>query len=261
MNELVLYTRYLRLNYLAGLQYKGWPMLFVTVIISLVTDPIALLLLFARFGPVGGWPAERVMIVYGLALASFGLAELFSRGYDYFPREVRSGTFDRLLLRPRSTFVQVLGMHFHLHRVSKVGAGLLIICWSLATQGIRLGWLEIIMLAQAMVGGALVYTGVFVITSAISFWSIQALSWSFIFTNGTYQVLKCPPTLLPRFMKNLFTFCVPILVFSYYPAAAVGGWGAAPSLGWLALPAGLVFLTLSLLFWRVGVRHYSSTGS
>lgn len=249
------------MNYLSGLQYKGWPMVMLSVAISLVTDPVAVLLLFSRFGSVGEWTVERVMLVYGLALASFGLAELFARGYDYFPRYIRTGAFDRILLRPRSTFVQVLGMEFHLHRVSKVVAGLAVMTWSLARQHVVLTLIKLLQLLLALMGGCLVYAGVFVLSSAIAFWTINALNWTWIMTNGSYQVAKCPPPLLPRWLRNIFVFLMPMLVFAYYPAAVVAGWGVPSALGWLALPTGMAFFLLSLAVWRFGTLAYTSTGS
>ena len=261
MSELVLYTRYLRINFLSGLQYKGWVMQIVNVLFTVITDPIDVLLLFARFGPIGAWGVERVMLVYGISLTSFGLAELFSRGYDAFPWQIRTGAFDRILLRPRSTMVQILGMRFHIHRLSRVVGGLCLICWALIRQGVEPGVVNLTQLTLALVGGYLVYTGVFIFSSAIAFWTVNALDWVFIFTNGSYQVSKCPPELLPAWLRNTFIFFMPMLVISYYPAAAISGWGVNPLLGWLALPTGMLFAGASLALWKVGVRRYGSTGS
>ncbi len=262
MNDFMLYTRYLRINFLAGLQYKGWPMQILMVLFIVVTDPLGVVLLFSRFGSIGEWSVERTMLVYGIALTAFGLAELFSRGYDAFPWQIRTGAFDRMLLRPRSTIVQVLGMRFHLHRLSRVAGGSCIIWWSLARQGVSLGLLGLVQLLFALVGGYLVYTGVFIASSAVAFWTIEALNWVYIFTNGSYQVTKCPPQLLPGWLRNSFTFFMPMFVFSYYPAAAICGWGEVPvGLGWLALPAGAAFIAVAFALWRVGVRFYASTGS
>lgn len=261
VGEFALYFRYLRMNYLAGLQYKGWPMQVLNVLFVVLTDPLNVILLFLRFGEIGGWAPEQVLLVYAIALTSFGLAELFSRGFDAFPWQVRTGAFDRILLRPRSTVVQILGMRFHTHRLSRVVGGLGVIAWSLSKQGVSLGAVGLVQLTFALLGGYLVYTGVFIISSAIAFWTIQALDWIFIFTNGSYQVAKVPPPMLPVWLRSLFVFVLPMFVFSYYPAAAICNWGVPAAFGWLALPAGVIFLLFSLLLWRLGLRHYASTGS
>lgn len=261
MNGFFLYFRYLQINFLSHLQYKGWPMQVLNVLFTVATDPLTIILLFLRFGPLGDWTLERIMLVYGLAVTSYGLAEVFSRGFDYFPRYIWSGEFDRILLRPRTTFLQVMGMHFHIHRLSLVVGGCFMIGWSLIQQGISLTPISFLQLLLALLGGYLTYTGVFIFSSAVAFWTVQPLDWVFIFTNCSYHVTKSPPHLLPRWLKDTFIYIMPMLVFSYYPAAAVCGWGCPEISGWLALPAGTIFILFSLGLWRIGVRHYTSTGS
>lgn len=261
LNGLKLYFKYVRINYLSGLQYKGWPLQVISVLFTVVTEPITVFLLFWRFGSVGGWTVERVMLVYGLAVASFGLAEVFSRGFDYFPWQIRTGEFDRILLRPRSTFLQIVAARFHVHRISRAAGGIGMVVWSLWRLNVGFTAVNTAKLALALAGGYLTYTGVFVFTSAISFWTLQALDWIYIFTNVSYQVVKSPPELLPKWLKSMFIYVMPMMLFCYYPAASVCGWGVPDALGWLALPAGAVFLLLACLMWKVGVKHYSSTGS
>lgn len=262
MDSIRLYFRYIRINYLAGLQYRGWPLMVLSVLFTVVAEPLTVFLLFWRFGSVGGWTVERVMLVYGMAVASFGFAEVFSRGFDYFPWQIRTGEFDRILLRPRSAFLQVVGARFHVHRLSRALGGTAMAVWALCRLHVAFSALNSAKLLLALAGGYLTYTGVFVLTSGISFWTLQALDWIYIFTNCSYQVVKSPPELLPRWLKNAFTYILPMMLFCYYPAASVCGWGGVPeALAWLALPAGAAFMLLSTLVWRVGMRHYSSTGS
>ena len=120
---------------------------------------------------------------------------------------------------------------------------------------------EKVLFLAALLGGAAMYSGVFIMSSGIAFFTVRALDWIYIFTNASYQVTRIPMPYLPRALKGAFTFVVPMLVISYYPASALCGWGDPPALGLLALPAGLAFLGASLLVWRLGVRHYRSAGS
>jgi ABC-2 type transport system permease protein len=261
MSGFCLYFKYLRVNLLSALQYRGWPIDIFNVFFVVFTDPLAVLLLFDRFGRVGDWTLERVMLVYGIAITAFGMAELFSRGFDMFPWLVRTGEFDRVLLRPRCTFLQTMVFRFRLNRVSRAIGGGGMMAWALWKLGVDLTPAAALQLLLALAGGYLTYTGVFIFASAVAFWTVQAPDWIYIFTNGSYQVAKCPPDLLPGWLKDTFIYIVPMLVFCYYPAAAACGWGVPAVLGWLALPAGTVFFALSLAFWEWGVRHYTSTGS
>lgn len=262
MNGLKIYLKYIRLNFLSGLQYKGWPLMVLQTLLVVVTDPIGLILMFSRFGNIGAWSMERILLIYAMAVASFGLAESFCRGFDYFPwKMIRTGDFDRVLLRPCSLCFQIAGSYFHLHRLSRVTGALCMIIWSLWKQGISLGSTDIIMVLLALAGGFLTYSGVFILTSGLAFFTVKGLDWIFILTNASYQVARCPADYMPRFLRNMFTFFMPMLVISYYPASAICGWGESYWKGFLALPAGVAFLIFSLFIFRFGVRHYKSTGS
>lgn len=262
MRELKLYFKYMRMNFLSGLQYKGWPLMMLQVAFNVITDPISLVLMFSRFGNIGPWTVERLILIYAMAITSFGLAESLFRGFDYFPwRMVRTGGFDRLLLRPHSLITQVAASFFHIHRLSRVGVGLCAILWCLWRLGVTATATNVLLIFLALMGGLAAYAGVFIMTSGLSVFTIQGLDWIYIFTNASYQITRCPDEYLPRSLKNFFTFFLPVLVISYYPASYICGWGGTLFAGLLALPAGLGFMAFSLLVWRVGVRHYKSTGS
>jgi ABC-2 type transport system permease protein len=100
------------MNFISGIQYKGWPLMVLQVFLVVITDPISLIFSFSRFGSIGEWSMERILLIYSMAVTSFGLAETFFRGFDYFPwKMLRTGDFDRVLLRPGSLIVQVAGSY------------------------------------------------------------------------------------------------------------------------------------------------------
>lgn len=261
MNGFLLYFKYVRVHLLSGFQYKGWPMQYLNVFFTVITDPLSLFIMYLRFGDMGEWTGARILLIYSLALTGFGLSELFARGFDIFPWHVRTGAFDRLLLRPRSTFLQVATINFHLHRLGRVIGGLVMTFYSLYVMGITITPLVLASLALTFVGGMLLYAGVFMVFSAIAFYTLQPLDFIYIFTNGSYQMAKLPLPFLPAWIRDTFTFVVPMFAVSFYPASAICGWGAPPIMAFVSLPAGLAFFVVSCFIFRIGVRHYTSSGS
>ena len=256
-----LYFGFVRLHILSQLQYRGWMIGLLPNLVYVITDPLDAVLMLDRFGSVGSWTASRILLVYALALLSFGLAELLTRGFDFFPVLVRDGSFDRILLRPRSAFLQAMTLRFNLSRLNRVIAGLLLAVLTLSAQGVKASFSDVLMLVCAVAGGVLCYAGIFIISSFISFFTVASLEYINIFTNGSYQVTKVPPMYLPAWMRRLFTFFMPMFIFTYYPAAAVCGWGEPYAAGWLALPVCALFFAVAAALWKIGVRHYKSTGS
>ena len=262
LKEAKIYYKLIKLHVLSGLEYRGWWMMCLQTAFIVITDPISVVLMFSRFGGIGEWSMERILLIYALAVTSFGLAESFCRGFDYFPwKMIRTGEFDRLLLRPRSLFTQIAGSYFHLHRLPRPITGITAIIWLLSRLDVPFNIINAFVLTLAILGGLLTYTGVFIMTSGIAFFTVKGLDWIYIFTNASYQVTRCPIDYMPRVLWGVFTFFMPMLVISYYPASLVCGWGEPVFTGFLALPAGFAFLGSSLLLWKIGVRHYNSTGS
>lgn len=257
-----LYAQLLRANMLCEMQYKGWPVMLVQVAFVVISDPISLIFLFTRFGSIGIWSVERVLLLYAMAVTSYGLAETFCRGFDYFPsRMVKTGDFDRLLLRPAPLSVQVAGSFFHIHRMARAVSGLVCIFWCLRRQGIPIGAGEVLLLLLALCSGFLLYTGVLIFTSGLAIFTVESLDWIYIFTNASYQITRCPVDYQPRTLRRIFTCFMPVLMVTYYPASVLCAWGEPLWKGLLCLPAALLFLLLSGFIWRFGVRHYRSTGS
>lgn len=260
--EVKVYFKLLRLHLLSGMEYKGWWLMLLQVLFVMVTDPLSTVLLFARFGSIGEWSVERIILIYALAVTAFGLAESLCRGFDYFPWQMlRSGDFDRVLLRPRSLFMQVAASRFHIHRLMRPLTAICAVIWALDRLSVPFTLRNAGLLAMALAGGAIVYSGVFVLTSGLAFFTIKGLDWIYILTNASYQITRCPEPYMPRLLKGMFLFLPPVLLISFYPAAAMCGWGYPAWTGWLPLPAGMAFLAVALAVWRLGVRHYQSTGS
>ncbi len=221
-----LYFGYMRIHMRQQLQYKGWIFMLLPSLVYVVTDPLDALLMLGRFGSLGEWTAARILLIYGMAVLCYGLSELLGRGFVMFPYYIRDGAFDRVLLRPRSTFLQALTLTFTITRLNRVAGGALLVIVTLALQGVRLTLFKALVLLGGVVGGIMTYVGIFVIQSVISLFTIAPIELK-IFTNGSYQVAKVPPHALPDWLRHSFTFLFPMFMFTYYPAAGTNRPGSA----------------------------------
>ena len=110
MNGWALYRRYVAISWRAQLQYRAsFVMQLIGTAVIALFEYCAIWVLFDRFGQVGGWKLEEIAVFYGVVNIAWPIAEGVGRGFDDFGSLVKSGDFDRVLLRPRSTALQVLG--------------------------------------------------------------------------------------------------------------------------------------------------------
>ncbi|HSI56596.1 MAG TPA: ABC-2 family transporter protein [Ideonella sp.] len=222
--------------------------------------------LFHRFGDVQGWRLGEVALFYGLVNLMFALADALGRGFDVLGTEfVRSGAFDRLLLRPRPLALQLMGHDFRISRLGRLLQGLMVI--ALATQQAAVVWTpaSVALALFAVAGGVALFLGILVLQGTMSFWTIESLEIANVLTYGSVQAAQYPLALYAAWFRRLLTFGVPLACVSYYPVLAMLGrpdpLGAPAWLGWVSPLAGFVFLWLSFGVWRLGLRHYASTGS
>jgi len=263
VNEFSLYWRYVKIHVNSQLQYKSWPMEILFILFIVLTDPLDAMLMLDRFGSVGGYSASQIMLVYALAVISYGVSCMVARGFDYFPRMLRGGEFDRVLLRPRSLVLQTAAQaNFQYHRLCRVIGMGFVAAACLRAQGVAPSARVIGILLCGVLGGALIYQGLFMLFASFAVFTlnIEHLSDAIIF-GGILQTAKTPPGALPEWMRVTFTYIFPSFLFCYYPAAAACGWGESVWMGFMAIPAGVAFFGLSLALWGRAVLRYKSTGS
>src|SRR3569832_2818688 len=104
MEALRLWARYTAASIRAQLQYPGsMALMSFGQFLATIVDFLGLAALFTRFGHIGGWSLGQVCVFYATISFAFAVADTITRGFDVFGTEfVKTGAFDRLLLRPRT---------------------------------------------------------------------------------------------------------------------------------------------------------------
>jgi ABC-2 type transport system permease protein len=178
---------------------------------------------------------------------------------------VRTGTFDRLLLRPRSVLLQLIGHDFRLGRFGRLAQGLLVLLIGAQFAAIEWSLSDVLMTLWAVAGGIALFFGLIVLQGGLSFWTIESLEVANVLTYGGVQAAQYPLSLYNDWLRGLLTFVVPLACVAYYPVLTLldrpDPLGAPAWLGYVAPLAGFMFAALSLVAWRLGVRHYTSAGS
>ena len=265
-NALALYLRYLGISIRGQMQYRGsFVMLSFGHLIVTAIEFLGILVLFDRFGSLEGWRLHEVALFYGLVNVAFSFADAAARGFDLFGNMVKSGDFDRLLLRPRSTALQLAGQELTLRRVGRLAQGLVILLW--ASSGLGLTWTagKIVLTLAAVLGGACLFFGLVVLQATLAFWTTETLEIMNTVTYGGVETTQYPLAIYRPWFRKFFTFVVPLACVNYFPA--LGIMGRADPLGypvtfqWLSPLIGILFMFLTLQIWKIGVRHYRSTGS
>jgi ABC-2 type transport system permease protein len=222
--------------------------------------------LFARFEKIRGWTLVEVAMFYAIVSIMFAIADALSRGFEVFGDEfVRTGNFDRVLLRPRATPLLIAGYELRMNKFGRLVQGVIVFAIAAPRLSIQWSLSSITLLAMSIAGGVALFIGILILLATLSFWTVEGLEIANTLTYGGVEAAQYPLDVYARWFRNFLIFGVPLGCVAYLPIVRILGRTAvvdAPPWMLAASPlVGFVFLAMALAVWRVGVRHYASTGS
>ncbi|MCB1022259.1 MAG: ABC-2 family transporter protein [Acidobacteria bacterium] len=237
---------------------------FISVASTLVATIFGLalvFLLFRRAPEIAGWSFEEILFLYGFGLIPLALFNTISVNLYYFGQVyIVEGKFDRVLLRPVHSLFQVMSEQFRLESLSDALVGLVIVSYAGSKLGVSFGPMQWLLGAGAVLCGMIIYLGVFLILTCVSFWAEDRVG----VIPPVYNMLtfgRYPLDIYNPLIRFLLSWIIPFGFAAFYPSAKLLGHSEYDHV-FLALPlVAAVSVVLAILLWNRGVRNYSSTGS
>ncbi len=216
-------------------------------------------ILMERFGTVGGHTLGEILLGFGVVMTACYLAECFARGFDAFVKIISQAQFDRILVRPRGLVFQVICQDMRLASSSNILIGFCVIGYAIHMGEIVWTVPKVLVLLSMILCGSLLFFGAFLIYAALCFFTLEGLEIMNIFTDGIREYSRYPFDIYGKGVLWFTTVIMPMALVQYWPLQYLLGRGP----WWYgALPlVSLLFLIPCAALWRLGVRHYCSTGS
>ena len=222
LDGLRLYGRYIDISFRSQMQYRAsFVMLSVGHGLMTGLEFLGIWVLFDRFAALDTWSLPEVAFFYGLINIAFALCDAFSRGFNQFASTVKSGDFDRLLLRPRSTALQLAGQELTLKRIGRLTQGLVVLLW--ASHALDLAWTpdKLLLALLTILGGACLFYGLIVLQATLAFWTTESLEIVNTVTYGGVETAQYPLAIYRAWFRRFFTYVIPLACVSYYPALGI----------------------------------------
>jgi ABC-2 type transport system permease protein len=246
---------------LTDLEYRANFVIQVLIsVLSVVFGIVGLMVFFLHTDRIGDWSFHEVLIVLGLFQLFIGFIDgLLTPNMQDIVEHIRTGTMDFILLKPINSQFHASLRRLNIWRLTDaaLGAGVILYAMSRLHIGISVDMALFFVVLIVCAGTILYAIVVLLVTSA--FWLVQLENvMELLFT--FYEAGRFPVTIFPAWVRALLTFVVPIAFVTTIPASVLLGRLHAEyvlySIGVAAL-----LLTLSALYWRYAVRHYSSASS
>ncbi len=261
MNGIRLAWSYLRIGILNEFQYRA--NLYIQILqtfIALAVGLIGLQLVFDQTTQLGGWSRTELLAVMGVYILMGGVIRAaIQPNMERLMDDIRNGTLDFALTKPADAQLLVSVREFRLWQTVDVLTGAIVIGVALAQLGWSLSILSALGFLSALVmGAALTYCFWLMITTT-AFWFIRVNDIANLF-EGLYAAGRWPVDIYPLWLRTGLTFLVPVAFAVTIPASALTG--RLTFLTWLgALGLTVLFLVLSRLFWRLGLKNYSGASA
>lgn len=231
----------------------------VTAILTQCTALFFLDVILRNAPSIGGWSGSQVLLLFGLTAGALGLSELFFNHLWYLPYYIVNGELDRLLLYPVRSLPFFLITSPELHSFGNLASGLALTGWSLALTDAA--WWAWPLALFCMACGAVIYTGVLVICSSLSFFFTGPRFGLAMLVHHLLMTSRYPLGIFPEGMRLLLLVVVPFGAFNYLPAHHLFHGGGLWKVAALPLLAAGVVTLLAWKAWETGLSRYEGTGS
>ena len=259
--QLQLYLKFFSMHVKSQMQYKtSFVFLLIGRILTIAGEIMIIFFLFDRYNSVKGFTVNEILICAAGIIMAFAVAECFARGFDTFPRMIRNGEFDRVMVRPRNEIFLVLSGKIELTRLGGLITGSAILIYAVYVGNIAWTADRIFTYVIMIIAGAVVFSSLFLIYAGICFFTLEGLEFMNIFTDGGRNFGQYPFVVYGEPVLKFFTFVIPHALIQYYPLMYV--LGKTTNRFYMFTPfIAMLFVIPSYMFWRFGVKKYKSNGS
>ncbi|GAA4599673.1 ABC-2 type transport system permease protein [Actinoplanes octamycinicus] len=230
-----------------------------------VFDVLTVLVLFRATDRIAGFTLPEALLITGIISAGFALADFTIGNVDRLKTYVRAGTLDAVLVRPLAALPQLLLMDLPIRKLLRVVFGFTVLVVAVRMNEIDWTPARVALLLVAPLSCAVFMSAIFVISASLAFWWVDSGELGSAFTYGGRDFASYPITVYGPVFRTLFAYVLGLAFIGYQPALAL--LGRPDPLGlpaWAGFASPLVALAAAVVaaaVWRVGLRHYRSTGS
>jgi ABC-2 type transport system permease protein len=233
------------------------------VLTDLAYQFVSLAMIFVMFmhtEEIGGWSREEIVFIYGYFMIPYGIFQCFFNFYGFTERYIVKGEMDRVLTRPAYNLVQLSLENLDPSSLfgALTGAVIMGAAWSRLGLGFHVA--DVPALAVMVVGSVMIYAGIYVALTAVSFFT-DAPTGILPLLYNIQNYGRYPANIYNAPVRILLTWVLPFAFVGFYPAGYFLDKEAMRGMALLTPAVGAVFFTMGVLVWNFGVRRYRGAGS
>lgn len=233
----------------------------IPTILNLSINLLVVGFIFSRINEIAGWSKEELFLLLGTYNIVWGLFfGLFIQNIAKINGYISRGDLDLFLTKP-------IDSQFYLSFINSIdfgeGAttilGIFLVVRAIGILDLNLNPLQIVTYLAIILSAVGCAYALWFISVTTSFWvgRLYGLHEAFL---SFFEVNKYPVDIFNGMIKNIFFFFLPIGMMVTFPSKLLLN-KLDPILIVWSLGCGLIFLTISHVFWNFALKHYTSASS
>jgi ABC-2 type transport system permease protein len=230
-----------------------------------VLDVVTVVVLFGLTRQVSGFTLSQAMMIVSLSASGFALADFTVGNIDKLKTYVRTGLMDAVLVRPLGAMIQLVLMDLPVRKALRLVFAFGVLALALRIN--HIGWTpgRIVLVVITPLAGGVFFGAIFVLSASLAFWWVESGEVGAAFTYGGRDFTSYPVPVYGGWFRAVFAYGLGFAFVAYQPALTLLGKpdpdGLPAWAGYLSPLVALVAAAVAGLVWRIGIRHYRSTGS
>lgn len=260
LRYLCLFGIQLRTSALLGMQYRlDFVLDALMTLFWTASSLVPLVVLFHQRSDIGGWSWPQALLVVGFFTVLRGVIEgAIQPALQNVVELVRKGMLDFLLLKPADSQFLVSTSRFEIWRGVDVLAGALILVWALVELEHVPTPLQALSSLALLCGAVVILYSIWIAVVALALRVVKVDNLTYFFSS-VFEAARWPAPVYRGALNFVFTFVIPLIVMTSYPALAIVGELEGRAI-FFSLAGALVFALAARLVWLRALRSYTSAG-
>ena len=230
------------------------------------TGIIVIYFTLLKFDNLNGWNIYELLFLYSLLFLTYGIMIIFFTGLRDFGHTVRSGNFDRFILRPRGLLFQLIFANADwFAAIGHGGLGLVLFLVSAGRVGIVWNVRMVLYYLFAVAGGVLIQGAVFLVLAALNIYLLETGSLKELLYFNMRRFAGYPISIFHKAVQFIMIYIMPFAFVNYFPSQYLlrkEDMAGYPQVFLYLTPVvGMGMYLAAYLFWRFSVKYYKSSGN
>ena len=245
----------LALQYRADFLTEGLVEVFWTI-----TAIVPLFVVFDARPVIAGWTlGEAMMVTAFFTLLQSILEGAINPSMALVVEQIRKGTFDFVLLKPRDAQFLVSTSRVLPWRALNVFTAGGLFVYGFVRLHRAPSPIDVVFALALLAGATAILYALWMLSVSLAFYVVKIDNLTFLF-GAIFDAARWPATIFHGFLRVLFTFVVPLAMMTTFPAEALLGRTSAAKVAASAAGA-VIALTIARAVWRRALGRYTSASS